>query len=121
MLKAGETATHNNGPVRMLYPAPTDDGLVQLLLPLVGQGEDGVAPVLATESHADQRPSLVSWNRGRRGTGTSHDRCRGWGWMGPNKHAYESFADRQTGAVEVPVLPTIDAGGGVRWDPDLIS
>ena len=22
-----------------------------------------------------------------------------------------------TGAVEVPVLPTIDAGGGVRWDP----
>ena len=62
--------------------------------------------------------------------------------MGPNKLAYEySFADKHsaihsvypadiamtapvqvaveagTGAVEVPALPTLDAGGGVRWDP----
>ena len=30
---------------------------------------------------------------------------------------YAALPERGTGAVEVPVLPTIDAGGGVRWDP----
>ena len=53
----------------------------------------------------------------------TNDGGDGVGWD-PNKRALPcsrcpllGYSSRGTGAVEVPVLPTIEARGGVRWDP----
>ncbi len=74
MLKAGEKLlTHNNGPAKMLYPAPADDnGLVQLLL-LLGRPRRGAASSPTTKPPLSSRE--FRWTM--RATGRQdRQRCR---------------------------------------------
>jgi hypothetical protein len=53
----------------------------------------------------------VQGNRGRRGVGTSHDRCRGWGVWDPTSMLYNKA--RTCGSVRVSVAASGAALGSI--------